>query len=324
MEYKDKIINILNQGGDGTVSGLKDEFDLTVYLLHLATVESGWSCIGIEESAKDTNKNDSNNKPPAGWNANKDAFTLVYKNNKDPAVTFVLKCLRIGHTLLVNAMQHHSPAKIYTLDIDITQLVNPSFKLMANYKDAFKHLDQLLALYETSILVNVAPDSPLKESSHSASSSQSRRHPEQEHSSTHMDHPPQSHNPPPMVSPVGGGGIGGYPLGGGRPQFSTGDSDLYPTGLPNLPNMVGGGSFRPNFPGAGTSIGPNHPGFGRVHFPHGDDSSGLPFGERLPRGAVPPGARFDPFGPPGSKPSGRQGGYGDEMPPPGFNVNIIE
>lgn len=43
----------------------------------------------------------------------------------------------------------------------------------------------------------------------------------------------------------------------------------------------------------------------------------------LPRGAVPPGARFDPFGPPGLGPgrggNRRPGPDPDHMPPPGYD-----
>uniref|UniRef100_A0A5F8GPV3 Proteasome inhibitor PI31 subunit n=1 Tax=Monodelphis domestica TaxID=13616 RepID=A0A5F8GPV3_MONDO len=45
-----------------------------------------------------------------------------------------------------------------------------------------------------------------------------------------------------------------------------------------------------------------------------DPSSGLP--NRLPPGAVPPGARFDPFGPIGTNPSGPGP---DHLPPPGYD-----
>ncbi|XP_067324365.1 proteasome inhibitor PI31 subunit isoform X2 [Anolis sagrei] len=45
-----------------------------------------------------------------------------------------------------------------------------------------------------------------------------------------------------------------------------------------------------------------------------DPSSGLP--TRLPPGSVPPGARFDPFGPPGAN---RSGPNPDHLPPPNYD-----
>jgi len=73
------------------------------------------------------------------------------------------------------------------------------------------------------------------------------------------------------------------------------------------------------FTPGGNLVGPNHPGFGGTLDPYYD-----PYGIGIPndfrrgrgnRGRGPPGARFDPFGPPG-------GGFGnpnnDHLPPPGF------
>lgn len=50
---------------------------------------------------------------------------------------------------------------------------------------------------------------------------------------------------------------------------------------------------------------------------------GIPGG--LPRGAVPPGARFDPFGPPGGPMPGRgpNAPDADHLPPPGFNDHMF-
>ncbi|XP_072940052.1 proteasome inhibitor PI31 subunit-like [Epargyreus clarus] len=50
---------------------------------------------------------------------------------------------------------------------------------------------------------------------------------------------------------------------------------------------------------------------------------GIPGG--LPRGSVPPGARFDPFGPPGGPMPGRRPPPpdADHLPPPGFNDNMF-
>uniref|UniRef100_A0A8C6HCW1 Proteasome inhibitor PI31 subunit n=1 Tax=Mus spicilegus TaxID=10103 RepID=A0A8C6HCW1_MUSSI len=61
----------------------------------------------------------------------------------------------------------------------------------------------------------------------------------------------------------------------------------------------------------GMIVDPLRSGFPRVLI---DPSSGLP--NRLPPGAVPPGARFDPFGPTGTSPSGPNP---DHLPPPGYD-----
>uniref|UniRef100_A0A1B6D1P0 Proteasome inhibitor PI31 subunit n=1 Tax=Clastoptera arizonana TaxID=38151 RepID=A0A1B6D1P0_9HEMI len=81
---------------------------------------------------------------------------------------------------------------------------------------------------------------------------------------------------------------------------NVGRSDLDPIGRSGVGGMI--------FP-----FGPNRP-------PLFDPGSGIPGG--LPRGAVPPGARFDPFGPPGAGSRGRPRRFppdSDHMPPPGYD-----
>ncbi|KAG8226149.1 hypothetical protein J437_LFUL005810 [Ladona fulva] len=82
--------------------------------------------------------------------------------------------------------------------------------------------------------------------------------------------------------------------------FGVGRSDLDPLG-----RLGGGNLFQPPRRGG------INPGLG------------VPGG--LPRGSIPPGARFDPFGPPDIDNRPRRGGFGrmnpdhDHMPPPGFD-----
>ncbi|KAJ2725687.1 hypothetical protein GGI07_001055 [Coemansia sp. Benny D115] len=75
------------------------------------------------------------------------------------------------------------------------------------------------------------------------------------------------------------------------PYTDIGSSDL---------NPLGGG-----FPsqGGGMTVGPDHPMFRQGGAGRGGFGPGIPGGpEMLPRGAVPPGARFDPIGPFGQMP----------------------
>lgn len=80
--------------------------------------------------------------------------------------------------------------------------------------------------------------------------------------------------------------------------FGVGASDLYP--------------FAP--PGQGNIFDP----FSRDPLRPLDPGQGIPGG--LPRGAVPPGARFDPFGPPAApRPRPRFPPDSDHLPPPGYD-----
>jgi small GTP-binding protein len=90
-----------------------------------------------------------------------------------------------------------------------------------------------------------------------------------------------------------------------RPDFGIGPSgDLYPSpgaGFGYIPGLD---------PHGGNLIGPHHPGFG-IPDPFAPNPSHFPRGGR---GSLPPrGARFDPFGPPGTRPYPDN----DHLPPPG-------
>ncbi|CAH0405194.1 unnamed protein product [Chilo suppressalis] len=91
--------------------------------------------------------------------------------------------------------------------------------------------------------------------------------------------------------------------------------DLPPAGMPN----IGRSDLDPFAPsGGGMLFNPFNPR-GNPENP----GLGIPGG--LPRGAVPPGARFDPFGPPGGPMPGRRPPPpdADHLPPPGFNDNMF-
>ncbi|KAF6089045.1 proteasome inhibitor subunit 1 [Phyllostomus discolor] len=87
-----------------------------------------------------------------------------------------------------------------------------------------------------------------------------------------------------------------YPQRPQHPQTSRQPSWRDPLG----PFAVGGEDLDPfGYRRGGMIVDPLRSGFPRVPI---DPSSGLP--NRLPPGAVPPGARFDPFGPIGTSPPG--------------------
>ncbi|CAG8762036.1 8266_t:CDS:2, partial [Cetraspora pellucida] len=124
------------------------------------------------------------------------------------------------------------------------------------------------------------------------------------------------------------------PYGGDEPSsiynnpLSVGRDDLDPLGSRPIigPRFGGAQPYEPfGVPsrGGGMYVGPNHPMFD-ARPPNNGGIYGGP--QTLPRGAVPPGARFDPIGPFGPQPGrfpGRGGGGmfsgdpdNDELPPP--------
>ncbi|CAK1540264.1 unnamed protein product [Leptosia nina] len=105
------------------------------------------------------------------------------------------------------------------------------------------------------------------------------------------------------------------PLPGATPNTP----DLWELPPANLPN-IGRSDLDPFAPGGG----------GMIFNPFGPrrdiENPGLGIPGGLPRGSVPPGARFDPFGPPGVGPRpGRRPPPpdADHFPPPDFNDNMF-
>lgn len=104
-----------------------------------------------------------------------------------------------------------------------------------------------------------------------------------------------------------------------RPEVVPDNRNLWEQPSSNLRN-IGRSDLDPFAPpGGGMLFNPFQPG-------RDIENPGLGIPGGLPRGAVPPGARFDPFGPPGVGPfPGRRPPPpdADHFPPPGFNDNMF-
>jgi len=298
---KDNFKKLLNSS-DTTSLNIRDKFDVTVLVLHIILFKHEFKCQdGQGEFSL-----------PANWNSNTDSYTFKYKNDKDTSnKTFLIKSLRMGNVLLVNAMSLDKQEIIFTLDIDTDKLVkNNNFNDVDNL---LTNINELVTLFEHSIISPLAPSiipPPQQGSNNSANRNYYNQRPQQ--------------FAPPIVAGGGSSNNNNNNSNRHQEQQNWGDQDLYPGGLQHLPNMafqpsrVGPSGF-----GGGSSVGRDHPGFGNVHYTYGDDrdfGSGLPgFEGRLPRGAVPPGARFDPFGPTPRPSGGHNRPDRDDFPPPGFN-----
>ncbi|KAF9429340.1 hypothetical protein BGZ76_001438 [Entomortierella beljakovae] len=108
-----------------------------------------------------------------------------------------------------------------------------------------------------------------------------------------------------------------HSFGGGHNPFSIGHNDLDPFGG-RLGGGLGGGfgGGIGGSSGGGMVVGPNHPMFRRPPGGVGGVGGGGIYGgpQPLPRGSVPPGARFDPigpFGPGGGQAPGAGSAHGD-------------
>jgi len=192
----------------------------------------------------------------------------------------------MGNKLLI-AGHIEKEENINTLEININDYVNQTND-WNNYSHVFKNLKTLASQFRDNI-VNKMQN--IKESQ------QYRQKPAYDPLRVQPANPRQ-----PYISPLMEPGYG-QPY---QPPFSIGRDDInpFPSSIP--------------FDGPGNLMGPRHPGFGPlVTDPFGGSQDPL-----RGRGPQPlPGARFDPFGPPGS--GNTRGDPDRDNEPPGVNYDYF-
>ncbi|CAI0438562.1 unnamed protein product [Linum tenue] len=205
------------------------------------------------------------------WNEVDGEYGFVYVNPENLGKRVLVKCLAMNDQLVVSALLvdagSNSGADPVHMEISVNNYVGENGA--SNYSEQFKKLDKLISSINTEVL------SKLGGSSHSGSSSESRS--QASDTSRHAGNEPRnpSHNPSPHPS-----GVIVPPV----PPF--GMDDLVPgAGAGMYPRRGGFGGD------GGMLLGPNDPRW------FGGDNGGLGFPGAQP--GVPPGARFDPYGPPG-------------------------
>jgi len=258
--------------------------------VHWALVSSGLKAISAGEALPDDHSLTSELLPP-GWNDNQECYSIFYAASDG---TYLLKAIPIGSTLLVHLMRL-SDEHVSNVSLEVSDYCTGD---NSSYRSAYRHVEQLLASVRRDIV------SPLKGTTTPSVSKvevaetrgRNRRSPEGHESGRPQPDPlrdnrrPTQQYVPQRIDPVD--------------PFSVGRRDLDPLAI-----GPGGGMYMDPFQSRGM-------------FPNADPSTGL--SQRLPRGAVPGGARFDPFGPPDP---GRLGGRGrpdsDEPLPPDFDNDMF-
>ena len=213
---------------------------------------------------------------PRGWNDNQELYTLRYKPAERSSNVYLLKIIRIDDDLLVHFMEVDTE-KVTNINIRTKDYTTGD---LSSFDAAFKNLDKLSKLFKKELIDELMKE-PKALSTNEPSTSRTER------SRLYEDDPLRVPPRHPQRQPVPRWTDADDP-------FSVGRGDLDPFG-----RGQGGMLFDPSRSG-GPRFGP-------------DPSAGLP--GRLPRGAVPPGARFDHFGPPGTGP----GPDPDHLPPPGYD-----
>ncbi|XP_041477683.1 proteasome inhibitor PI31 subunit-like isoform X1 [Lytechinus variegatus] len=284
-------------------SKIRSNYDGLICFIHWNVVNKGFRCVGHGDDTSSSNKK--SELLPAMWNSSQEEYVIRYvpENSEDQ---HLLKCIVMGDTLLVNFMRLKDE-KVSSLTLDVDQYVNKEH--LKDFDRIYRDKELLHQLINDDLMAplnkNQTPSTSSQQAQSTRQSTEQRQGRERE-TDPLRDPDPLRDTDPLRIPPR-------HPGQAGRPEW----------GQPRDPFAVGGDDLDPFGPGgAGMLMDPFRGGM-----PHRgiDPGIGMP-GGRLPRGAVPPGARFDPIGPPrpGGPGGGPQGGFDggpdpDHLPPPGYD-----
>lgn len=279
----------------------RNRHDGCVFAVHAAILSAGFRLVATGQAALgDPPPSDKVKDEPEvgveGWNEVDGVYAFRYKGEGNLPIGVTMRCLSVEDILLIDVV----PEPLEPLSAPLHAEISLSKFLVEtnsqNYADHFSDLQGLLNLFNKDILLPLTKtaDTGVRGTESVRDVLQDRERP--------RGGPGQGFIPPSM----GEGNMGGY-----RPPFvpGIGSDDLLPGG--------GGGVFFPRRGGGGDGmmLGPNDPYWGRVG---GEGNFPVP-GQNIP--GVPPGARYDPIGPPGIRgfePNRFiRGGRGNPSRPPG-------
>jgi len=266
---------------------LKNKWDAISITLHIIMKQLGFRFLGCG----DKNEEQGDLLVPIDWNKSSEYYSFRYKHPQS-SMTFTIKLLPIGDKILVHGLAEEDK-NIRTLELNVDDFINPKGDF-DDYNNVYKNVEKLINSFKTEVVSKLLPMST-SEAPETETTTNNNRTPQTQRG--------QSVVPPPII-PIF------------DPYYERSDEQIFPLyGGP--PFGLGSGDLNPLGPGFhgnnGNLIGPNHPGFGNPRDPY----SGMYGGNRRGRGrGPPPGARFDPYGPPGF-PFNREPDP-DEPPPPGF------
>ncbi|XP_024117346.1 proteasome inhibitor PI31 subunit isoform X1 [Oryzias melastigma] len=262
--------------------------DALVCFVHWEMIKSGYRCIGSgDEPCSGDRKSEL---LPADWSSNKELYSLRYEA-VDSDAKVLLKAIAVDSALIFNLM-NCSTQQVADLTVNVKDHVNADHldtfdRVFINGESLSEKVKAQLLPPREKLTEKKAGRKSLREEEDEAEGRRRREehdplHIPSRHPSTGTQHPwLENANPQPDTV---------------VPPFAAGGADLDPFG------SRGGG---------GMIVDPLRSGRPRSGF---DPSSGIP--DILPPGAVPPGARFDPFGPVGRHRPGPDPGH---LPPPDYD-----
>lgn len=236
----------------------KSKEDCLITTLHNFFINENLLCAGTGDVWPDSSVKGSE-LLPEDWNANQDVYSLRYIN-KDNTSRFLLKATKVDHILQVNVAMNENT--VASMNIPVENYISDDYT--TEYSNAYKNLESFAESFRENIMqsLHVKSESSSQKNTTfkpSVSKSPSNQYLLPPRPKANLE---RDKEPNPSRFPqIGGNDLD--PLGSGR-----------------------GGGMLLDPPNMGIPSRPTLPQFG-VGGPGG-----------LPRQAVPPGARFDPFAPP--------------------------
>ena len=256
--------------------------DVLILFVHWYLIKHGFRCLGLGDSKAFNDSEKGCELLPEGWNTRPN-YTFRYINNKK---LYILHGIKSDEDLLINLLkvddQHVSSAQ-FPINQIVNNLHGPLESLISSYQS-------VINIIQKELIDPVLPNNTAEGSTQTTSVWREPRRTD-------------SYSTPDPLR-VGPGGSRPSSVPGlrdpGADPLNVGSADLNPFA------RGGGGMIYDPFPPLRNPVNPRRPALG------------VP--GRLPQGAVPPHARFDPFGPPDiEQPRPRQDPDNDHLPPPGYD-----
>ncbi|XP_075507890.1 putative proteasome inhibitor isoform X1 [Primulina tabacum] len=251
----------------------RNPHDKAVFAVHASFVAAGYVLHDTGLSAFSDNALSSSSTDEVGienWNAIEEHYAFLYSHPEKESKKVLMKCLVMNNSLMVDVLKD-GDSELLHMEIDVGEYVEDNGG--TNYASQFKNLGKLVTEVNKEILRKL-DGSVDTSSSNQPSSSDTSLGDDRYKPMTGDDADPEDQH---IYPPPSGFIVPTIPGSGSSDLFPGPGAGMYPT--------------RGDFGGGSMLVGPNDPRFfgGRVGEP------GLPGGLQ----GVPPGARFDPYGPPG-------------------------
>ncbi|KAL3640681.1 hypothetical protein CASFOL_015649 [Castilleja foliolosa] len=247
----------------------RTRYDKVSFAVNAAFVAAGYALHATGPSAFAEDALSSSSADEVGidnWNAVEDNYAFVYSNPEKDSKKVLMKCLVMNDELLVDVLKEGGSKPLH-LEVDVGEYVEDNGG--TNYSSQFKNMGKLVKSINEEILNKL--DGVSASSSSSTQPSSTERMSREDRPRLEVDDPED-----PYFSPHNGFFVPPVPGFGGSDLLPGPGAGMYPSrGDLGDGSMLVGPTDRRFFGG----------GSGRVGFP-----GNLP--------GVPPGARFDPYGPP--------------------------